>query len=69
MFEHAYKRANQPFFFTIYYFWPRDNTTHFAPRSQGLNTGVVLYDLHKMRDSSLYGSYLNREAVEDLMDR
>lgn len=38
-------------------------------RFQGLNTGVVLYRLERMRRSVLYSSYLHPEALADLMDR
>merc|ERR550517_1928647 len=38
-------------------------------RLQGLNTGVVLYHLDRMRQSWLYNSYLHPEAVDHLMDR
>ena len=39
------------------------------PRLQGLNTGVVLYRLDRMRQSRLYSSYLHPEALDDLMGR
>ena len=39
------------------------------PRLQGLNTGVVLYRLDRMRQSLLYSSYLHPEALDDLMGR
>ena len=38
-------------------------------RLQGLNTGVVLYHLERMRESWLYNSYLHPEAVDHLMER
>ena len=38
-------------------------------RVQGLNTGVVLYHLQRMRESWLYNSYLHPEAVDHLMER
>jgi len=38
-------------------------------RLQGLNTGVVLYRLDRMRQSPLYSSYLHPEALDDLMRR
>ena len=38
-------------------------------RLQGLNTGVVLYHLDRMRQSWLYNSYLHPEAVDHLMER
>ena len=38
-------------------------------RLQGLNTGVVLYHLERMRESLLYNSYLHPEAVDHLMER
>ena len=38
-------------------------------RLQGLNTGVVLYRLERMRQSLLYSTYLHPEAVSDVMER
>jgi hypothetical protein len=38
-------------------------------RRQGLNTGVVLFHLERMRGSRLYNTYLHPEAVAHLMDR
>ncbi|KAF8781672.1 Xyloside xylosyltransferase 1 like protein [Argiope bruennichi] len=36
------------------------------PGKQGFNTGVVLFDLDRMRNSSLYNSLLNDTALENL---
>ena len=38
-------------------------------RLQGLNTGVVLYRLERMRQSLLYSTYLHPDAVSDVMER
>ena len=37
-------------------------------RSQGLNTGVVLFDLQKMRNSEIYNGYLVPQKITDLFD-
>ena len=36
---------------------------------QGLNTGVVLYRLDRMRDSDIYKKYLTAEGVQYLVDK
>jgi hypothetical protein len=36
-------------------------------RFQGVNSGVVLFDLEKMRGSKLYNKYTEDEGVEDLV--
>ena len=46
-----------------------DWSSHSKFRLQGLNTGVVLYHLERMRESLLYNSYLHPEAVDHLMER
>lgn len=44
------------------------NTTVGSPRPglQGFNTGVVLFDLDRMRKSDLYNSLINSTVLEDL---
>jgi len=48
--------------------WPSSKVGQ-PGRLQGLNTGVVLYHLARMRESALYNSYLHPEAVDHLMER
>ena len=51
------------------YIWECTNHMRLTRRLQGLNTGVVLYHLKRMRESWLYNSYLHPEAVDHLMER
>ena len=36
-------------------------------RFQGVNSGVVLFDLEKMRRSKLYNKYTEEDGVEELV--
>lgn len=36
---------------------------------QGLNTGVVLYRLDKMRENELYNSFLNKQKIDYLVKK
>ena len=46
-----------------------DSTKRVPSIKQGLNTGVVLYRLDKMRNSTLYNWYVTQEGVDFLMKK